>query len=117
MSAFSTACICIPCRNKETQDPDYKRAVEADHEQMRQGNYNFEGLKTGRTFLTKSALVERLRELAQETKLSNELKNETVLLPQPLPTNDKALTGEVDEKWKEYDIAFLLHFIADMCEE
>jgi len=82
-------------------------------------------IKIAGTLLTKSALVERLWELSQEIKLSDVLKNEVVLLPEPLPTNeennkvlnDKVLSGEIAEKWKEYDLAFLLHFIADMCED
>ena len=29
---------------KEQQRKDYSKAVEADHEQIRQGNYNFKGI-------------------------------------------------------------------------
>ena len=47
MSMFSQACICMDCCEKEKQDPDYKKAVEADHEQIRQGNYNFPGIRGG----------------------------------------------------------------------
>jgi len=47
-SMFSTDCICISCSDKERQDPDYKKAVEADHEQIRKGNYNYAGLRGGK---------------------------------------------------------------------
>ena len=47
-SMFSTDCICIPCSDKERQDPDYKKAVEADHEQIKRGNYNFPGIRSGK---------------------------------------------------------------------
>ena len=45
MSAFSQEVICMGCKDKEKQDPDYKRAVDADIEQIKQGNYNYEGIK------------------------------------------------------------------------
>lgn len=44
MSMFNEDCICMACAMKERKRPDYKKAVEADHEQIRQGNYNFEGI-------------------------------------------------------------------------
>ena len=45
---FSTDCICILCSDKEKQDPDYKKAVEAEHEQIKLGNYNYAGLRGGK---------------------------------------------------------------------
>lgn len=45
MSMFNEDCICIECSTKEKQDKDYKQAVEADHEQIRQGNYNYKGIR------------------------------------------------------------------------
>jgi len=45
MSMFNTDCICMACSNKEKLDKDYKKAVEADHEQIKKGNYNFEGIR------------------------------------------------------------------------
>ncbi len=44
MSMFNQDCICMTCKEKETKRPDYKKAVDADNEQIRQGNYNFEGI-------------------------------------------------------------------------
>lgn len=44
MSMFNTQCICMKCKEKERKRPDYDKAVEADNEQIRQGNYNFEGI-------------------------------------------------------------------------
>jgi len=44
MSMFSEECICMTCAEKEKQDKDYNKAVEADHEQIKKGNYNFKGI-------------------------------------------------------------------------
>lgn len=44
MSMFNEQCICMECKDKEMQRTDYNKAVEADHEQIKQGNYNFEGI-------------------------------------------------------------------------
>lgn len=44
MSMFNEDCICMECSLKERQRDDYKRALEADHEQIIQGNYNFKGI-------------------------------------------------------------------------
>ena len=45
MSMFNTDCICIDCSDKEKLDKDYKKAVEADHKEIRKGNYNFKGIR------------------------------------------------------------------------
>jgi hypothetical protein len=45
MSKFNTDCICMSCSDKEKQDPDYESAVKADNEQIKQGNYNFQGIR------------------------------------------------------------------------
>ena len=44
MSMYNTDCICMKCKAEERKRPDYNKAVEADHEQIRQGNYNFSGI-------------------------------------------------------------------------
>ena len=44
MSMFNTDCICMDCKEKEQQRADYRKAVEADHAEIRKGNYNFEGI-------------------------------------------------------------------------
>ena len=44
MSMFNEDCICMECSKKERNREDYKKAVEADHEQIRSGNYNFKGI-------------------------------------------------------------------------
>lgn len=45
MSRFTEECICIECADKEKTDKNYKKAVEADIEQIKQGNYNFKGIR------------------------------------------------------------------------
>jgi len=44
MSMYNEDCICMECKRKETQREDYKEAVQADHEAIKQGNYNFGGI-------------------------------------------------------------------------
>jgi hypothetical protein len=44
MSMFNTDEICMECKDKEEQRPDYKEAVEADNNAIRHGNYNFKGI-------------------------------------------------------------------------
>lgn len=48
MSMFSTQCLCIKCIGEEKNDKDYKKAVEADHEHIRRGEYNFKGIRGGK---------------------------------------------------------------------
>ncbi len=44
MSMFNEDCICLECKNKETQDKDYKKARDSEAEEVRKGNYNFKGM-------------------------------------------------------------------------
>lgn len=44
MSMYNTDIICMKCKTEETKRDDYKRAVEADHAEIRRGNYNFGGI-------------------------------------------------------------------------
>lgn len=44
LSMFNTDCICMECRKKERKREDYKAAQDADHEHIKRGNYNFEGI-------------------------------------------------------------------------
>jgi transcriptional/translational regulatory protein YebC/TACO1 len=45
MSMFNEQCICMSCKEKETKDYEYNKAVEADHEEIREGNFNFKGIR------------------------------------------------------------------------
>ncbi|TCT14588.1 hypothetical protein EDC18_10569 [Natranaerovirga pectinivora] len=45
MSMFNTECICMECSRKEKQDKDYKKAVEAEHNEVKKGNYNYKGIR------------------------------------------------------------------------
>jgi len=47
MSAFDTSCICMRCSEMEKADAEYQKAVEADIEEIRKGNFNFEGIRGG----------------------------------------------------------------------
>lgn len=44
MSMFNTDIICMDCKMKEKSDSRYRKAVEADNEAIRNGNYNFKGI-------------------------------------------------------------------------
>lgn len=44
MSMYNEDCICMGCKRKETQRDDYNKAIEADHAEIRKGNYNFKGI-------------------------------------------------------------------------
>ena len=48
MSMFNTDCICMICCEKEKHHKDYDKALKADHEQIRKGNYNFKGIRGGK---------------------------------------------------------------------
>jgi hypothetical protein len=45
MSKFNMDCICMACSDAESLDKDYRKAVDADIAQIRQGNYNYKGLR------------------------------------------------------------------------
>jgi hypothetical protein len=45
MSMFNTDCICIDCSKKEMQDKDYDKAVKADYEEIKKGNYYYKGIR------------------------------------------------------------------------
>ncbi|HWQ89508.1 MAG TPA: gamma-glutamylcyclotransferase [Desulfitobacteriaceae bacterium] len=45
MSMFNEDCICMECLEKEKLDKDYGKAVQADLEEIKQGNYNFKGIR------------------------------------------------------------------------
>lgn len=43
MSIFNTDIICMDCKKEEKLDPEYKAAVEAEAEAVRQGVRNYPG--------------------------------------------------------------------------
>lgn len=48
MSMFNTDCICMSCKDKERSDSEYRKAQQAELEQVQQGNYNYEGIRGGK---------------------------------------------------------------------
>ena len=44
MSMFNEQVICMACKEKERQRPDYHDAVEADNAAIRRGDRNFPGI-------------------------------------------------------------------------
>lgn len=44
MSMFNTECICLDCKNKERERPDYQRAVNADNSEIMKGNTTYRGI-------------------------------------------------------------------------
>jgi hypothetical protein len=45
MSMFNTDCICLDCKDKERYEAEYQKAVEAEREEIKKGNYNFKGIR------------------------------------------------------------------------
>ena len=41
MSMYKEDVICMECKEKEQQRPDYREAVEAEMAEIRRGNFNF----------------------------------------------------------------------------
>ena len=44
MSIFNTDTLCLDCKNKEKNHPDYEIAVKREKEEVEKGNLNFEGI-------------------------------------------------------------------------
>lgn len=44
MSKFNTDQICMACKQDEKEAPNYRKADDAEVAQVRQGNYNYEGI-------------------------------------------------------------------------
>ena len=44
MSMYNDDCICLKCKEEERKRADYQAAVQADHEAIRRGDYNFPGI-------------------------------------------------------------------------
>lgn len=45
MSMFNEDVICMKCKDAEKKDPEYSKAVEADHVEIKKGNYNYKGIR------------------------------------------------------------------------
>jgi hypothetical protein len=48
MSRFSIECICIGCAEEEKKDPEYEKAVKAELEEIKRGNFNYKGIRGGK---------------------------------------------------------------------
>lgn len=45
MSMVSTDCLCLTCKEQEKLRGDYQAAVEAEHAEVKKGNWNYKGIK------------------------------------------------------------------------
>jgi len=45
MSMYNTECICIECKERELLRRDYRKAADADHAEIKKGNFNYKGIK------------------------------------------------------------------------
>jgi hypothetical protein len=43
-SQFNTQTLCMDCKKLERQHPDYQRALEAEREAIKGGDYNYPGI-------------------------------------------------------------------------
>ncbi len=44
MSMFNNDILCVPCKNKEMAHPLYGEAVDMDNNEIKKGNFNFDGI-------------------------------------------------------------------------
>jgi hypothetical protein len=44
MSMFNSDIICVGCKEKETQHPKYKEALDTENAMVRNGKINFKGI-------------------------------------------------------------------------
>ncbi|MBQ3423312.1 MAG: gamma-glutamylcyclotransferase [Romboutsia sp.] len=44
VSMFNTQNICMECKDEERKHPRYKEACDKELEEVKKGNYNFEGI-------------------------------------------------------------------------
>lgn len=44
MSRFNTQDICMECKDKEMKHPKYKEACDREHQEVVNGNMNYEGI-------------------------------------------------------------------------
>lgn len=45
MSMFNTDCICLACKEAERKRSDYAKAVKAELDEVKKGNYNYKGIE------------------------------------------------------------------------
>ena len=45
MSMINTDCLCLACKEQEKLRGDYQAAVEAEHAEVKKGNWNYKGIK------------------------------------------------------------------------
>jgi len=45
LSMYNLDCLCLDCKEKEKLRSDYREAVEAEHEEIKKGNFNYKGIK------------------------------------------------------------------------
>lgn len=43
-SQFNLQTICMSCKDEEKKDPEYDAACQMENEEIRKGNYNYEGV-------------------------------------------------------------------------
>ena len=44
MSMYNTDCICMKCKHEERKREDYRKACDAEHEAVKNGDRNFGGI-------------------------------------------------------------------------
>ncbi len=44
LSMMNTQIICLDCKAKERKHPNYKNAIDAEHQAVKNGNRNFKGI-------------------------------------------------------------------------
>ena len=49
MSMFNEDCLCLECKEKEKNLPNYKKALNKDIEEIKKGYFNFKGIGLKKT--------------------------------------------------------------------
>ena len=78
MSMFNEDVICMPCKEKERNHPNYKKAVNADIEAIKGGNYNFKGIAPKGKEMALGGGVDGVMQIIPETKEFDEQSKDAI---------------------------------------
>lgn len=104
MSMLNTDCLCLNCKNKEKQHPQYKEAAEAELAEVRQGNYNYQGLLKEQKITDK--LLKQILEIRESGKYN--MFDVTGVQKEAYERNYLELVNLIEEDIRAY-LNFILH--------
>ena len=104
MSMLNTDCLCLNCKKKEKQHPQYKEAADAELAEVRQSNYNYQGLIKEQKITDK--LLEQIMTIRNSGKYN--MFDVTGLQKEAYETNYFELVNLIEEDIRAY-LNFILH--------